>query len=93
MINDLNYAPKRAQAIFAARQEKEALRVGIIFEMTQWQRNTGQMPFDAFGIMVSDIKQLKPKALKELRDKIDAVKAQYEKTGQLISLSTEEELF
>lgn len=93
MVENLGFSAGRAAKIVEARAEKEALRVGIIFEMTQWQRNTGQMPFDAFGIMVSDIKQLKPKALKELRDKIDAVKAEYEKTGLLVSLSTEEELF
>lgn len=78
MMEQLGYTEKRAQAIVKAREEKSALRTSLIFDMQAWQKKTGQAPFQAFGIYLSDLKAYKPKALKELRERFDAHCAQHE---------------
>lgn len=77
MVEQLGYAPKRADAIMRAREEKAALRTTLIFDMQAWQKKTGQSPIGTFGIYLSDLKSYKPKALKELRERFDAHCAAY----------------
>ena len=78
MVQQLGYAPKRAEAIVRAREEKAALRTSLIFDMQAWAKKTGQTPWDTFGIYLSDLKAYKPKALKELRDRFDRHVAQHQ---------------
>lgn len=77
MVRDLGYAPKRAEAIVKARQEKTELRVGLINDFQAWQKKTGQSSFEIFDVYLSDLKAYKPKALKDLRERFDAYRAQH----------------
>lgn len=72
MVAQLGYSHGRAEAIVKAREEKAAIRVGLINDMQDWQRQTGQSPHQTFGVYLSDLKAYKPKALKELRERFDA---------------------
>jgi superfamily II DNA or RNA helicase len=72
MMSQLGYSRGRAEAIVKAREEKAAIRTQLIFDLQAWQKQTGQAPIDACGAYISDLKAMKPKALKDLRDKFDA---------------------
>lgn len=72
MMRDLGYSQKRAEAIVAHREAKRALRESLIFDMTEWRKQTGQTPLATFGVALSDLKAYKPKALKDLRERFDA---------------------
>ena len=72
MMAQLGYSRGRAEAIVKAREEKSAIRTSLIFDLQAWHKKTGQHPHDTFGFYLSDLKAMKPKALKELRDKFDA---------------------
>lgn len=72
MVNQLGYSQKRAEAIVKHREEKAAIRGSLITDLQDWQKKTGQRPFDTFGIYITDLKSMKPKALKELRMRFDA---------------------
>jgi superfamily II DNA or RNA helicase len=72
MMSQLGYSRGRAEAIVKAREEKAAIRTQLIFDLQAWQKQTGQAPIDSCGAYISDLKHMKPKALKDLRDKFDA---------------------
>ncbi len=80
MMRQLGYSRGRAEAIVKAREEKAAIRVELIKDLQDWHRQTGQSPFDAVGVYLSDLKAYKPKALKELRERFDRHREQY-RTG------------
>lgn len=75
MMDKLGYPEKRARAIVEAREEKAALRGGLITDLQAWHRETGQSPQQTFGLYLSDLKNYKPKALKELRARFDTHRA------------------
>lgn len=77
MMQQLGYSRTRAEAIVKAREEKAAIRVSLIKDLQDWQRKTGQAPWDTFGVYLSDLKAFKPKALKELRERFDLHVAQH----------------
>lgn len=73
MVKELGYSEKRAEHIVKAREEKHAIRVSLIKDMQAWREKTGQTPSQVLGIeYLSDLKAMKPKALKEMREKFDA---------------------
>lgn len=73
MMNQLGYSRGRAEAIVKAREEKASIREGLIKDLQAWRAKTGQTPNDILGIeYLSDLKAMKPKALKEMREKFDA---------------------
>lgn len=72
MMRELGYSRTRAEAIVKARAEKAELRTSLITDLQEWRRKTGQ-GVETFGLeYLSDLKQYKPKALKELRERFDA---------------------
>lgn len=72
MVRELGYSRTRAEAIVKARAEKAELRTALITDLQEWRRKTGQ-GVETFGLeYLSDLKQYKPKALKELRERFDA---------------------
>lgn len=72
MMSQLGYSQGRAEAIVKAREEKAAMRTSLIFDLQAWQKQTGQAPKETFGIYISDLKAMKPKALKDFREMFDA---------------------
>lgn len=73
MVNELGYSQKRAEAIVKHREEKGALRQSLIKDIQEWRAKTGQTPHQVLGLeYLSDLKAMKPKALKELRMRFDA---------------------
>jgi len=77
MMRQLGYSRTRAEAIVRAREEKAELRTSLIFDLQDWRRKTGQDPVVTFGVYLSDLKQYKPKALKELRERFDQHRQAY----------------
>jgi len=71
MMSQLGYSRGRAEAIVKHREEKAAIRVGLINDLQAWQQKTGQTAQQVLGIYLSDLKMMKPKGLKELREKFD----------------------
>ena len=71
MMNQLGYSRGRAEAVFKAREEKAALSSGLHADMAAWRDQTGQTSLQLFNVAMSELKYLKPKALKELRQKFD----------------------
>jgi superfamily II DNA or RNA helicase len=72
MMAQLGYSRGRAEAIVRAREEKAAIRTALNIDLQDWQKKTGQSPNQTFGVYLSDLKMMKPKALKELRERFDA---------------------
>lgn len=72
MVKNLGYSIKRAEKIVAAREEKDNLRNSLVSDLQKWRETTGETPLGMFDIAISDLKNFKPKALKELREKFDA---------------------
>jgi DNA repair protein RadD len=66
-----------AERIIKARAEKQEVISKITADLIQWQEQTGQMPFPIFGVSFRDIRYMKPKELKALRERFDAHKAEY----------------
>lgn len=81
MVSQLGYSVQRAEKILQARQEKEALQNSLISELQAWRAETGQTALEILGVPMMGIKQQKPKALKELRQRFDEHRAAYA-TGQ-----------
>lgn len=77
LIEKLGYSRYRAEAIVAARAEKQNLIDGLTVDLRAWREMTGQSALDTFGVPMSSIKNLKPKQLKDLREKFNAHKAAY----------------
>lgn len=77
MMQQLGYSQKRAEAIVKHREEKAAIRGSLIVDLQDWQKKTGQRPIDTFGLYISDLKSMKPKALKELRERFDKHRLEY----------------
>jgi len=84
MIAQLGYSRGRAEAVVKHREEKAAIRVSLINDLRTWQQQTGQTPWDTFGIYLSDLKAYKPKALKELRERFDEHCAEYRRRQGVI---------
>lgn len=72
MMAQLGYSRGRAEAIVKAREEKAAIRGALFDDLQAWHKKTGQAPHQVVGCYLSDLKMMKPKALKELRDRFDA---------------------
>lgn len=71
----------RAVRIIQAREEKQALINGLVSDIRAWSQETGRFPAPVFGVALSEISKLKPKALKELREQFDAHRAATEGEG------------
>ena len=71
----LGHSEPAARRILQARAEKQEIISAITADLTAWQELTGQMPAPTFGVSYRDIRYMKPKALKELRQQIDHHKA------------------
>lgn len=78
MMQQLGYSRGRAEAIVKARAEKAELSTGLLFDLREWRTKTGQDLEVEFGIKyLADLKQYKPKALRDLREKFDAHRSIY----------------
>ena len=65
----------RAQKILAAREAKQAL-IGDVWDALEAHRlATGRGPLEAFGVALSGLRTMKPKALKELLARTQAARA------------------
>lgn len=72
MMAQLGYSRGRAEAIVKAREEKAAIRVALNVDLQEWQKKTGQSPHQVVGCFLSDLKMMKPKELKAVRERFDA---------------------
>lgn len=94
MVQKLGYSLPRAQAIVKARQDKAELRDGLIADLRAWHQATGQTPLITFGVAIADVRAMKPAAMKELRTKFDAHRAQFfsltQKQTDLVDQAAEE---
>ena len=70
-----------AERIVKYRAEKQEIISGLIADLTAWQQQTGQMPFTNFGVSYKDIRFMKPKELRALRDRFEQHKAEYLAAG------------
>lgn len=70
MVKSLGYSEKRAQKILEARQEKERLQGELRDLLVQWSKRTGRGVLDGWGFSVGDVRQMKPKALRENIDRV-----------------------
>ena len=66
-----------AERIVKYRAEKQEIISGLIADLTAWQESTGEMPFPIFGVSYKDIRYMKPKELRALREKFEKHKAEY----------------
>lgn len=66
-----------AERIIKSRAEKQSLISEITADLTNWQESTGEMPFPVFGVSYRDIRYMKPRELKDLRERFDKHKAEY----------------
>lgn len=76
LIDKLGYSPDRANHIANARAEKDALRDGLIADFQKWRTETGESSLSLYNVALSDLKTYKPKALKELKARFDAYRAE-----------------
>lgn len=67
MMATLGYSRGRAEAIVAARAEKDELRQSLNDDLRAWGHATRISPQDVIGMFLSDLKRLKPKELREKR--------------------------
>lgn len=78
----LGYSPMRARKILDYRAEKKAMQESLIEDLRRWRAETGLSVLDTFGVPISAIRSMKPKALKQLREDFDQYEidsqAQYE---------------
>jgi DNA repair protein RadD len=74
MVHQLGYSRGRAQKIEAARAEKAALRDGLLADIDAWERRTG-CHIKRLGTSVADIRAMKPKELRALRERFDSINA------------------
>lgn len=72
MMHQLGYSRGRAEAIVKAREEKAAIRSALFDDLQAWHKKTGQSPHQSAGVYLSDLKAMKPKELKALRERFDA---------------------
>jgi superfamily II DNA or RNA helicase len=77
MVAQLGYTRSRALIIVKARQEKAALVDGLKTDLTAWREETGQSPFELFGVAMADIPKMKPAELKELRERFEEHRRQH----------------
>lgn len=66
-----------AERIISARAEKQEIISGITADLTAWQEKTGEMPYPIFGVSYRDIRYMKPRELRELRERFEAHKAEH----------------
>ena len=76
MVEKLGYSLERANHIAAARQAKDDLRNGLIADFQKWRTETGESSLAIFNVALSDLKTYKPKALRELKERFDAYRAE-----------------
>lgn len=60
----------RAQHIVAARAEKDALQNELRDLLIKWARNTGRGISQTWGFALADVREMKPKALRENIEKV-----------------------
>lgn len=77
----LGFSEGRAGNILRSRAEKEGLMNALISDLQAWRQDTGQTALEILGVPMMGIKNQKPKALKELRQRFDEHRAAYA-TGQ-----------
>lgn len=75
MVRQLGYSRTRAEKIVQAREEKEAMQSALIADLQAWREETGQTALEILGVPMMGIKSMKPKALRELREKFEAHQA------------------
>lgn len=73
----LGHKRKAAEIIVEHRLVKQGLISGLIADLTAWAEETQQYPLPIFGVSFGDIKRLKPKELKALRERFEQHKADY----------------
>lgn len=71
MVEQLGYSRGRAEKIVKAREEKAAMISSLMTDLQQWNAETGQTALGTLGVPMSAIRNLKPKQLKELRERFD----------------------
>ena len=66
----LGHSKSRAEHIIAARQEKERLQAELKDLLVRWARQTDRTVNNGWGYGMSDIRTMKPKALRENIEKV-----------------------
>lgn len=66
-----------AEKIVAARAEKAEIIAALTADLVAWQQLTGEKPYPIFGVSYRDIRYMKPKELKALREKFEQHKLEY----------------
>jgi superfamily II DNA or RNA helicase len=76
MVNVLGYSRGRAEKIDKARREKQDLIDRLTTGLDAWRARTGKSVLSEFGKSMTAIKSMKPKELREWRDRLlETVKA------------------
>jgi superfamily II DNA or RNA helicase len=71
MVEQLGYSRGRAEKVVKAREEKAAMVASLMSDLQEWHAETGQTALGTFGVPMAAIRNLKPKQLKELRERFD----------------------
>jgi len=77
LVNRLGYSRGRAEKIVAARAEKDGMRGGLQADLLAWRTESGMQPIDVIGIYLSDLRTLKPKELRAMRERFDKFRDAY----------------
>lgn len=73
MVNVLGYSRGRAEKIVKAREEKAVLVAGLEEGLEEWRRRSGKSVLSEFGKPIGAVKSMKPKELREWREKLLAL--------------------
>lgn len=68
LVEKLGYDRRRAEHVVAARAEKAAAQIEFQDSLIAWRGETGKQPIEVIGMYISDMKMLKPKPMRELRE-------------------------
>lgn len=71
MVRTLGYSQGRAEKVYASRIEKTALIDTLIDEFDKFEAKTGQNSLSLFNVPRASIRNMKPRELKALREKLD----------------------
>jgi DNA repair protein RadD len=66
----LGHSKERANHIIASREVKEGLQIELRQLLIRWSQQTGNAVLSGWGFGIPDIRQMKPKALKENIEKV-----------------------
>jgi uncharacterized Zn finger protein (UPF0148 family) len=86
LVATLGYSRGRAEKILEARKAKEELRDALMSDLREWNARTGDTTLGILGKTMHDLKFMKPKELRAMREQFDAHRRRKEKVGGIIDL-------